>query len=334
MNDRITLSHGGGGIATRELVENLFLPAFNNQTLSLLEDSATMDLPPGRVAFTTDSFVVKPLFFRGGDIGRLAVAGTVNDLAVCGARPLYIAVSLIIEEGLEISTLRRIAGSISCTSREASVQVVAGDTKVVEHGAADLLFITTAGVGVIPRGRSFSSANILPGDAVILSGPLGDHGIAVLSEREGIRFETPVESDVAPLNSLVEAMSMAGEVHAMRDLTRGGAASALNELAGQARVGVELWEGDVPVREEVSAACEMLGLDLLSVANEGRLAAFVASGSAGRVLAAMHGHPLGRFARIAGRAAGEHPGLVVMKTRIGGRKIVEMPYGEGMPRIC
>ncbi|MCU0722201.1 MAG: hydrogenase expression/formation protein HypE [Planctomycetes bacterium] len=334
MHDRITLSHGGGGSLTRELVESVFLPAFGSEPLSLLEDSAVLRLPPGRTAFTTDSFVVKPLFFRGGDIGRLAVCGTVNDLAVAGAVPRFLSVAFVLEEGLEIEILRRVALSIAEAAREAGVQVVTGDTKVVEKGAVDRLFVNTAGIGEVPEGRRLGAAEIRPGDRVLVSGTLGDHGIAVLSEREGIRFSTPVSSDVAPLNGLVAAMLAAGGVRAMRDCTRGGLAAAVNEFAGQARVGVELREEDLPVRPEVAAACDLLGLDPLTVANEGKLVAFADPGSAAAVLAAMRAHAYGAEARIAGETVAAHPGTAVVRTRIGGRKILEMPYGEGLPRIC
>jgi hydrogenase expression/formation protein HypE len=334
MQDRITLSHGGGGSATRELVESVFLPAFGSEPLSLLEDSAVLALPPGRVAFTTDAFVVRPLFFRGGDIGRVAVCGTVNDLAVSGAEPRFLSVAFVIEEGLETEILRRVARSIAEAAWEARVQVVTGDTKVVERGAADQIFVITSGIGEVPEGRRLGAAEIRPGDLILVSGTLGDHGIAVLSEREGLRFSTPVSSDVAPLNGLAAAALATGGVHAMRDPTRGGFAAAVNELAAQAGVGAELREEDLPVRPEVEAACGMLGLDPLAVANEGKLVLFAAPDAAGRVLEALRAHPLGRQARIAGEATAAHPGVVAVGTRIGGRKVLEMPFGEGLPRIC
>ncbi len=317
-----------------ELVRSVFLPAYGSKELADLSDSAVFESPSGRAAFTTDCFVVRPLFFRGGDIGRLAVSGTVNDLAVAGARPAFLSAGMIIEEGLEMDVLRRIAESMGAAAREAGVAIAAGDTKVVERGAADKVFVTTAGIGFFDSGARFGPEEIRPGDAVLVTGTLGDHGIAVLSEREGIGFETPAVSDVAPVQGLVEAMKAAGGVHAMRDPTRGGAAAALNELASAARFGVELSESDIPVKPEVSAACAMLGLDPLSVANEGKVVAFVSAATAGAVLDAARRHPLGRDAAIIGWVSEGRPGVVVLKTRVGGLKRVEMPRGEGLPRIC
>ncbi len=334
MARRVTLSHGGGGVLTRELVEEVFLPAFGNDVLRALDDAALLDRPAGRIAFTTDSFVVKPLFFRGGDIGRLAVSGTVNDLAACGASPLGLSLGLVIEEGLEIDTLRRVADSLAATAREAAAPIVAGDTKVVERGAADGLYINTAGVGALPTGPAPGAGRIRPGDRVLISGALGDHGIAVLSEREGLRFETEILSDVAPLGGLVEASLEAGEVHALRDPTRGGAAAALNELAEAAGIGVEIDEEAVPVHPAVRAASDMLGLDPLSIANEGKMILFVAEADAGGILDALRAHPRGEEAAIVGEAVEGHPGVVAVRTRIGSRKVLEMPHGEGLPRIC
>ncbi len=331
---RVTMSHGGGGALSREIVRDLLLPAYGSGFALPLSDSAVIALGRGKAAFTTDCFVVKPLFFRGGDIGRLSVSGTVNDLAVAGARPIALSVGMVIEEGLEIAVLGRIAESIGRTASEVPVAVVAGDTKVVERGAADGIFITTSGIGAIVPGGAFGASRIRPGDAVIVTGTLGDHGIAVMSERAGLRFETPAVSDAAPLWGLVEKLISAGGVHAMRDPTRGGAAAALNELAQDAGVGIEIDEESVPIRPEVGAACDMLGLDPLSVANEGKVLAFVSGRSAHRALEAAKEHALGRNAAIIGSAVSGHPGVVAVRTRVGGRKVLEMPYGEGLPRIC
>lgn len=334
MTDRITLSHGGGGSLTRDLVKDVFLSRLGSEFLESLDDSALLPAFPGRLAFTTDTFVVKPLFFRGGDIGRLAVAGTVNDLAVCGARPLYLSAGFILEEGLSLDVLKTVADSFARTAREAGVQIVTGDTKVVERGAADGLYVNTAGIGAVPDGRDLGAHRIRPGDRVLVSGTLGDHGIAVLSEREGLAFETDLTSDVAPLGGLIDAALQAGDVHAMRDPTRGGAAAALNELAQAANVGVELDENALPLSDAVRGACEMLGLDPLAVANEGKVVLFVEEASASSVLEALRAHPLGRNASLAGEATEAHPGVVAVRTRIGGKKVVEMPHGEGLPRIC
>jgi hydrogenase expression/formation protein HypE len=334
MDERITLSHGGGGSRTRDLVQDVFIAAYGGEALSRLGDSAVLEMGPGRLAFTTDAFVVKPLFFQGGDIGRLAVSGTVNDLAAVGARPIALAVSFVIEEGLEIELLRRVVASVAATAREAEVEIATGDTKVVERGAADGLFVTTSGVGLVPPGRDLSPRRIVPGDRVLVTGTLGDHGVAVMSEREGIRFTTSVSSDVAPLASLAKAMAEAGGLRALRDPTRGGAAAALNEMALEAGVGVCLVEEDVPIRASVASACDLLGLDPMSVANEGKFVAFVAEEHAEAMLELVRAHPLGRDGAIVGEAVASHRGVVVTRTTVGGRRVVEMPLGEGLPRIC
>jgi hydrogenase expression/formation protein HypE len=324
-----------------ELIRRLFLPAFGNEVLDSLEDQATVRLPARvgaearRIAITTDAFVVRPIFFPGGDIGRLAVHGTVNDLAVGGARPLYLAAAFILEEGLSLADLERIAASMREACDEAGVALVTGDTKVVDRGKGDQIFITTTGVGLVPEGRSLSIRDARPGDRVLVSGTLGDHGIAIMSVREGIEFDTVLESDTAPLSGLTEAILAAcPRTRCMRDPTRGGLSSALNELAAASRVGVRLNEASIPLRPEVRGACEMLGLDPLYVANEGKLIAVVPAADAGRALAAMRSHPLGRDAADVGEVVSDHPGMVVMRSRVGGERVVTMLAGEQLPRIC
>jgi len=315
-------------------VERLLVPIFNNPLLEKLDDSASFPAS-GRLAFTTDSYIVTPIFFPGGDIGRLAVCGTVNDLSMVGARPLYLSVSLIVEEGLPVAELERVARSIQEAAEEAGVTVITGDTKVVNHGSADRLFVNTAGIGEVPEGVDISGSNARPGDAVIVSGPLGDHGIAVMSQREGLSFAAGVESDVAPLNHLVQAMLRAsGRIHALRDPTRGGLASTLNEIARQSQVGIRIDEELVPVRDAVRAACEMLGLDPLYVANEGKLVAMLPEEDAEPVVRAMRKERHGSAAAIIGRVCAEEPGRVVMRTRLGTSRIVDMLTGEPLPRIC
>lgn len=338
--DRILLGHGSGGTLSSDLLKKIFLPALGNKTLNGLEDQATLRLPGAtaggaRLAFTTDSFVVKPLFFPGGDIGRLAVHGTVNDLAVGGATPLYLSAAFILEEGLLLTDLRRIVESMQAACAEANVMLVTGDTKVVDRGKGDQIFITTSGVGLVPEGRSLSIHNARPGDHILLSGTLGDHGIAIMSVREGIEFETVLESDSAPLTALVQVMLDAcPEIRCMRDPTRGGLSSALNELATASGVGVRLDESSLPVKPEVKAACEMLGLDPLYVANEGKLMAVVPAQHSERVLRAMRDHPLGRNAARIGEVVDDHLGMVVMRSLVGGERVVTMIAGEQLPRIC
>ena len=335
---KILLAHGGGGKLSHQLIREVFLQRLRNPILENLDDAAVLpdSLPKGaKLAFTTDSYVVQPVFFPGGDIGKLAVSGTVNDLAMMGARPLYLSAGFILEEGFPIPDLEAILYSMARTAREAGVSIVAGDTKVVHKGSADGVFINTAGVGVIPPGVDLGSARVRPGDAVIVSGPVGDHGVAVMMQREGLQFTSELKSDCAPLNGLVEAILKASpQVHCLRDPTRGGLAAVLNEIASQAGVGIEIEEQAIPVREEVKGVCELLGIDPLYVACEGRLVAFVAEEDAPAVLEAMHRHPHGQGARLIGRTLTEHPGKVVMRTLLGSRRLLDMPAGEQLPRIC
>jgi hydrogenase expression/formation protein HypE len=339
--DRVVLGHGGGGLLTAELIQRLFVPAFGNEVLAALEDQATVSLGADngvrapRLAFTTDSFVVRPIFFPGGDIGRLAVHGTVNDLAVGGARPLYLAAAFILEEGLALSDLRRIVASMRAACDGAGVALVTGDTKVVDRGKGDQIFITTTGIGLVPEGRSLSIRAARPGDRIIVSGTIGDHGIAIMSVREGIEFETVLESDSAPLTDLVRLMlDTCPAIRAMRDPTRGGVSSALNELAEASRVGVRLSEASIPIRPEVRGACEMLGLDPLYVANEGKLIAVVPPEDAERLVNVMRTHPLGQNAAIIGDVVAQHAGMVTMRSLVGGERVVTLLSGEQLPRIC
>lgn len=336
----VTLAHGGGGSAMRKLIENVLLPAFNNPLLAALEDQATVPLAEllvhgDRLAFTTDSYVVTPMSFPGGDIGKLAVCGTVNDLAVSGARPLYLSCGLVIEEGLEMAHLAMIVESIAHAARLAGVSVVTGDTKVVERGAADKLFINTAGIGVIPAGIQISASRAQPGDAVIVSGSLGDHGIAILLARNELALDAAVMSDCQPLHGLVAVMLGAcQDIHCLRDATRGGVATVLNEFATGSRVGIRLREAALPVNETVRGACEILGLDPLYLANEGKLVAVVPATHADAVLAAMRAHPAGLEAAIVGEITDESAGNVILSTAFGGYRVVDMLVGEQLPRIC
>jgi hydrogenase expression/formation protein HypE len=333
--DRIQLDHGAGGRASHELVARVFLPVLENPILAELNDAAAMTLQGLRLAMTTDSYVVDPIFFPGGNIGSLAIHGTVNDLAMRGARPLYVSVGFILEEGLEVAALERIVQSLAAAAREAGVQVVTADTKVVPRGKADKIFINTSGVGIIPPGVEIAGQNARVGDRVLINGPMGDHGVAVLSKREGLSFQTELKSDSAAVNGLVEAMLEASsKIHVLRDPTRGGVATSLNEIARQSQVGIRLEESRLPVREAVTAACEILGLDPLYVANEGKVLAFVAPEDAEMLLSVMRSHPLGREAGIIGEVVGDHPGRVVLETGIGGTRIVDMLSGEQLPRIC
>ena len=317
-----------------DLIARSFVGPLANPILNTQDDSAVLDLS-GRLAFTTDSYVVNPIFFPGGDIGRLAVCGTVNDLSTAGAVPKYLSLSFIIEEGLLVADLERIVDSIRQAALEAGVVIVTGDTKVVNKGGADRLFVNTSGVGIIPDGVSISGANARPGDKVIVSGTLGDHGIAILSQREGLRFGTPVPSDCAPLNRLVaEMLAVSPNIHSLRDPTRGGLATTLNEIAQQSRVGIRIEEGSVPVSRTVLGACEMLGFDPLYVANEGKMVAIVAPEDAERVLATMKANRYGARSAIIGEVRAENPGRVVMKTRLGASRIVDVLVGELLPRIC
>ncbi len=337
---RITLAHGGGGQAMRRLIDDVFVRAFDNPLLAALEDQALIPLAPllaegDRLAFTTDSYVVDPLFFRGGDIGTLAVAGTVNDLAMGGARPLVLSCAMVLEEGLEVSILRRVVASMKRVAAEAGVQIVTGDTKVVERGAADKLFINTAGIGVVPRGVSLSARRAQPGDVVIVNGPLGDHGIAILMARGQLALEGDIASDCQPLASLVATMLQAcPDLHCLRDATRGGLASVLNEFAMASQVAITIDEVALPLRDEVKGACEILGLDPLYLANEGKLVALLPAAAAPAVLAAMRAHPAGAQAVRIGEVHASPKATVVLRTGFGGDRIVDMLVGEQLPRIC
>jgi hydrogenase expression/formation protein HypE len=342
--EHVLLGHGSGGKLTADLIQRVFLPELGNDVLCRLEDQATVRMAPPaaengrkgpRVAFTTDAFVVRPLFFPGGDIGRLAVHGTVNDLAVGGATPLFLSSAFILEEGLRMSDLRRIVASMHEACDEAGVQLVTGDTKVVDRGKGDQIFITTSGIGIVPDDVQLSITAARPGDRIIVSGTIGDHGIAVMSLREGIEFETVLESDTAPLNGLTRAMLAAcPSLRCMRDPTRGGLSSALNELAVASKVGVNIEERALPIRREVEAACEMLGLDPLYVANEGKLIGVVPPNDADRLVSVMRDHPLGRNAAVIGEVVDDHRGMVIMHSVIGGDRVVTMLAGEQLPRIC
>jgi len=334
MEDKILLAHGSGGRLAHDLVEKSFVKTLANPLLARLDDSAVFNVS-GRLAFTTDSYVVSPIFFPGGDIGKLAVCGTVNDLAMSGARPLYLSLAFIIEEGLSLAELEQVVNSVRVAAGEAGVEIVTGDTKVVPRGSADRLFINTAGVGLIPDGVDISGDKARAGDKVILSGAIGDHGIAVISRREGLSFATTLESDCAPLGGLVaDMLEVSRNIDCLRDPTRGGLASTLNELAGQSKVSIRIEEKDIPVREEVLGACEMLGFDPLYIANEGRLVAIVPDKDADKILKAMKKNKYGRDAVIIGEVAAEKPGRVVMKTVLGSHRIVDMLVGDLLPRIC
>jgi len=333
MEDKILLAHGSGGKLMHDLIES-FMPRLTNPILEKMDDSAVFEAS-GRLAFTTDSYTVNPIFFPCGDIGRLAVCGTVNDLAMSGAKPLYLSLAFIIEEGLPIADLKRIIESIAAAAEEAGVKIVTGDTKVVGKGGADKIFINTAGVGIVPEGVNISAANARPGDKIILSGNIGDHGIAVMSQREGLKFETPIPSDCAPLNSLVaDMLAVTKDIRCLRDPTRGGLAVTLNDFAEKSGAGIMIEETKIPIAKAVLAACEMLGLDPLHIANEGKLVAIVPPENAETVRKAMKRHKYGKDAVIIGEVTAEHPKRVVMKTALGASRIVDMPVGELLPRIC
>ncbi len=335
-DDVILLGHGSGGTLTNQLVKTVFQDAFGNPILNEMLDAAVLDVPKGRIAFTTDSFVVDPIFFPGGDIGKIAVCGTVNDLAVSGAEPLYLSAGFIIEEGFPLGDLRRIVHSMKEAAGTAGVRVVTGDTKVVGRGSADKIFISTTGVGLIPEGRQLSPRRMQPGDAVIVSGSLGEHGLAILAQREGLSFTTPVVSDCAPLQRLTRAILEAGGegVRCMRDPTRGGLATTLNELAAQSGQGILVHEELLPLRREVVRACEMLGIDPIYLANEGRVIVVAAHDVADRVLEAMRGLPEGTGAVLIGEVIPDNPGLVLLETELGATRIITMLEGEPLPRIC
>ena len=332
---RVDMSHGSGGRAMAQLIDELFLREFDNRWLRQMNDQASFDVPAGRVVMATDSHVVSPLFFPGGDIGCLAVHGTINDVAMAGARPVNLAASFILEEGFPLADLKRIVVSMAGAAREAGVPIVTGDTKVVERGKGDGVFITTTGIGVVPAGVEVSGDRARPGDAIIVSGTLGDHGVAIMSLRENLSFDTTIESDTAALHDLVAAMVAAvPDIHCLRDPTRGGLATTLNELAGQSGCGMLIREASLPVRPGVAAACEFLGLDPLYVANEGKLVAISAPGDAPALLATMRAHPLGADAAIVGEVVADPHHFVQMETSFGGRRIVDWLTGEQLPRIC
>lgn len=332
----VQMTHGGGGRMSKALTDRVFLPAFRNDALAAMHDGATLPRPAGRIAFTTDTYVVRPLFFPGGDIGSLAVHGTVNDLAMCGARPLALSTGYLLEEGFPLADLERVVASMRDAALRVGVPIVTGDTKVVDRGKGDGVYVNTAGIGVVPDGVEIAPTRVRPGDRVLLSGGIALHGIAILSVREGLAFEAAIESDSAPLHDLVAAVLAAGGlgVHVMRDPTRGGVASATNELALSAGVGMVLDERAVPVREDVRGACELLGLDPLYVANEGKMIAIVAPEVADAVLAAMRAHPLGREAAVVGEVTQGPAGRVTVRSRVGGTRLLDMMSGEQLPRIC
>lgn len=334
-SERIVLGHGSGGRLSADLLRDVFLPLFANPVLDRMDDQAVVEIGGARLAFTTDSFVVQPLFFPGGDIGTLAVNGTINDLAMGGAEPLYLSIAFILEEGLSLETLQRVVASVGQAAQAAGVAVVTGDTKVVERGKGDGLFINTSGVGRVRPGINLSADQARPGDAIILSGSIGEHGITILSQREGLEFDSPLGSDCAALHTLVGAMLEASPaIRCMRDPTRGGVSSALNEIAAQSRVGMALEESTILIQEAVRGACELLGLDPLYVANEGKLLAIADAAEADGIVNAMRAHPLGSQARVIGRVTEEHPGLVTLRTSLGTTRIVDMLSGDQLPRIC
>ncbi len=336
----ITLAHGSGGKAMRDLIDDILVSSFDNPILSQLEDQATFPLTTlttqgNQLAFTTDSYVVDPLFFPGGDIGTLAINGTVNDLAVSGAKPLYLSCSLILEEGLSVDTLRQVIHSMKVAAEATGVQIVTGDTKVVNRGSADKLFINTAGIGVIREGVSISAHHIQPGDAVIINGHLGDHGTAILIARGELALSTEIKSDCQPLNELVDTiLNVCPDIHAMRDATRGGLATVLNEFAHSSQVGIRLYENAIPIREEVKGVCEILGLDPLYLANEGKLVVIVPRSHSESVLSAMKSHPTGKDSCIIGEVIPSPPGIVLLQTPFGTERIIDMLVGDQLPRIC
>lgn len=333
--DKILLDHGSGGKVAHELTTKLLLPMFDNPMLAQLHDGAVFELEQGRLAFSTDTFVVDPIFFPGGDIGDLAVNGTVNDVAMCGAVPKYLSMGLILEEGFPIADLKRVLSSVRQALDKADVQLITGDTKVVPKGAADKIFINTTGIGVIPHGVAVGGEGARPGDRIILSGTMADHGITVLTQREGLKFESNARSDTAPLNHMVRTiLNTSQNVHVLRDPTRGGVGTTLNEIAGQSKAGIRLYEDRLPVDPEVAGICELLGFDPLYLANEGKLLCFVPADEAEAVLAAIRKDTFGKNACIIGDVVESHPGRVVLETRIGGERIVDMLAGEQLPRIC
>lgn len=332
---KILLDHGGGGKIAHRLTADLLLPAFDNPALAMLDDGAVLDVGGLRIAFSTDTYVVDPIFFPGGSIGDLAVNGTVNDVAMCGAAPRWLSVGLVIEEGFPMVDLERVVADMRRAAKTAGVTVVTGDTKVVPKGAADKIFINTAGIGIIPQSVNVSGGNARPGDAVILSGSMADHGMTILTQRQGLTFESDIQSDSAPLNHMVADILGSGcDVHVLRDPTRGGVGTTLNEIAAQSRTGIRIYEDRLPIRPAVAGICDLLGFDPLYVANEGKLLALVPGDQADAVLQVIRRSPYGDAACIIGEAIDDHPGRVFMRTRIGGERIVDMLTGEQLPRIC
>lgn len=331
----VILGHGGGGKLSSELVEHIFLPAFNNSHLAGLTDSTVFDIQEGRMAFSTDSYVVQPLFFPGGSIGDLAVNGTVNDLAMSGAKPIYLSAGFIIEEGFPIGQLKRIADDMGAAARAAGVSIITGDTKVVERGHGDGCYINTAGVGVVPNEVNISPDKACPGDVVIASGTIGDHGMAIMSVREGLEFDAQIESDSAPLNQMVaDIIKACPDVRVLRDPTRGGLAASLNEIASASKCGIVIEESNLPINPTVQSACEILGFDPMLVANEGKLVCIVPGNAAGDVLLALKSNPVGINAAAIGTVVEDHPGMVIAKTPIGASRVITLPIGEQLPRIC
>ena len=332
---QVLLAHGSGGKLSQELVRSMFVGELANEVLSRMDDSACLNIGGGRLAFTTDSYVVSPISFPGGDIGKLSVCGTVNDLATSGAVPKYLSLAMIIEEGFPIDELSTVVQSIKAAADEAGVCIVTGDTKVVNRGKADKLFINTAGIGVIPSGVDISGCNAKPGDIIMLSGSIGDHGMAIMAQREGFSFKVPVESDCAPLNGMIASMlDVSQNIHVLRDPTRGGLATTLNEIASQSNVGINIDESTIPVKDAVRTACELLGFDPLYVANEGKMIAIVGREDADRVLEVMRSNRYGAEATVIGEVTAERPGKVVLKTALGARRVLDMLSGELLPRIC
>lgn len=336
-NDKILLDHGSGGKISHSLTKDMMLPVFDNTILAALNDGAIFELQAMRLAFSTDSYTVDPIFFPGGNIGELAINGTVNDLAMCGATPIYLSAALIIEEGFSITVLETIIKHMGRAAKAAGVAVITGDTKVVPKGAADQIFINTSGIGLIPDHIHVASNNAQAGDKIILSGTIADHAITILTQRAGLSFETSLQSDSAPLNHMVGKMFLAAagkDIHVLRDPTRGGVGTALNEIAEKSELGIEIIEEKIPLKAQVAAACELLGFDPLYLANEGKLLAFVSPGSVDSVLEAIQSDPYGKDAAVVGEVLKDHPGRVFLKTRIGGRRMVDMLAGEQLPRIC
>lgn len=334
--DKISLDHGSGGKISHSLVSGIIAPIFDNPVLNRLDDGAVLDIGGKRLAFSTDSYVVDPIFFPGGNIGELAVNGTVNDIAMCGAVPLYLSAGLIMEEGFSLADLKRILQSMKKAALEAGVSIVTGDTKVVPKGTADKIFINTAGVGLIPEGVDVAGSNARPGDKIILSGTMADHGMTILTQREGLRFETPIQSDTAPLNHMVKKImeKFGKEIHVLRDPTRGGVGTTLNEIASASRASIRIHEEKLPVTSAVAGICELLGFDPLYVANEGKMLVFVSPDSAGEVLDLIRAEKYGKDACLIGEVISDHPGKVFMQTRIRGTRMVDMLTGEQLPRIC